>query len=135
MGINIAWDNDARTIFRYDFEPEWTWDEFFAAKEQAKPLLDAAPHQFAVLINATQMSHLPPDSLANARHALRSGHPNAFLIVLVIQNAVVRATVITLRDIAPLAPRTIEITATLDDARALVRERLLTHKTTPNPDS
>jgi hypothetical protein len=135
MGINIQWDDDAQTRFRYHFDEHWTWDEFFAAKNQAKPLLDAVGHKFAVIIDLTEVSRLPPDSLAQSRNALRNGHPNAFFIILVVPNPVVRTIIGTLRDIAPITPRTIEIASTLDAARALVNQHLLADKTTPTSGS
>ena len=41
MGIHISWDDDAQTCFRYHFEEQWTWDEFFAAKDHVKIMMDA----------------------------------------------------------------------------------------------
>lgn len=64
MGIIIGWDDDAQTRFLYHFEEDWTRDEFFAAKEQAKGMMDAVSHEFAIILDLTQVSRLPPDSLA-----------------------------------------------------------------------
>jgi hypothetical protein len=124
MGIHIAWDNDEHTIFRYTFESRWTWDQFFAAKDQARPLLDACPHPFAVVIDISPVTRLPANSLANSRKALRSGHPRAAMIILVTPSPVLRTMVRALRDVAPISPRAVDVVATLDEARALVRERL-----------
>jgi hypothetical protein len=133
MGIHIRWDDADQTSFVYHFDEHWTWDEFFAAKEQAKILLDAVSHKFAVIIDLTEVSRLPADSLAKSRHALRSGHPGAVFIVLVVPNAVVRTVIGTLRDIAPITPRLVDIVSTLDEARTQVNQHLLADKHTPSP--
>jgi hypothetical protein len=133
MGIDIRWDNPDQTRFVYHFEAQWTWDEFFVAKEQAKTLLDVANHKFVVIIDLTEVSRLPADSLAKARYALTNGHPNAFYIVLVVPNAIVRTIIGTLRDIAPITNRTLEFAATLDEARDLADTRLLADNTAHTP--
>jgi hypothetical protein len=130
MGIQCGWDNDEHTVFRYSFDKKWSWEDFFAAKEKAWPELDATPHKFAILIDATLVSQLPPNALANARNALRSGHPRASVVVLVVRNPVVRSVIGTLRNVAPLSPRRVDIVATLDEARALIAERLLADPST-----
>src|SRR5262245_37762244 len=133
MGIKIEWDDAEQTRFIYHFDEAWTWDEFFVAKERAKSMLDAVPHKFTVIIDLSATTRLPANSLANSRNALRNGHPNAFLIVLVVPHAVVRTVISTLRDIAPISPRPIELVSTLDEARALAEKRYLTDKTTYVP--
>ncbi|MEO8609149.1 MAG: hypothetical protein ABI690_14765 [Chloroflexota bacterium] len=128
MAIHIQWDNDEQTRFLYHFDAAWVWDEFFAAKDRAKIMMDAVSHKFAVIIDLTEVSRLPADSLARARNALRSGHPGAFFIVLVVPHPVVRTVIGTLRDIAPLSPRSIEIASSLDEARTMVDQHLLAYK-------
>jgi hypothetical protein len=133
MGIHIRWDNAEQTSFVYHFDEGWTWDEFFAARDQFRPMLDAAGHKFAVIIDLTEVSRLPADSLTKSRNALRNAHPAVFFIVLVVPHPVVRTVIGTLRDIAPISPRVVGIVPTLDEARALVNQRLLAAKTTHTP--
>src|SRR5689334_23348396 len=124
MGIHISWDDDAQTRFLYQFDADWTRDEFFAAKDQAKTMMDVVPHKFAIIIDLTQVSRLPPDSLARARNALRDGHPGAAFIVTVVADPVFRTVIGTLRDIAPISPRAVEIVSTLDEARLKAHDYL-----------
>ena len=67
-----------------------------------------------------------PDELLD----IRSGHPGAALIVTVAADPVYRTVIGTLCDIAPISPRIVDIVSSLEDARALVQERLLVDKTT-----
>ena len=124
MGIHVSWDDDAQTRFLYHFEQQWTREEFFAARDHAKTMMDAVAHKFAIIIDLTQVSRLPPDSLARARNALRSGHPGAVFIVTVAPDPVVRTVIATLRDIAPISPRVVDIVSTLDEARLLAHQHL-----------
>jgi hypothetical protein len=124
MGINISWDDADQTRFVYQFEASWTRDEFFVAKDRAKTMMDAVPHKFAIILDLTRVSRLPPDSLVRARNALRDGHPNAVFIVTVASDPVFRTDIGTLRDIAPISPRAVEIVPTLDEARLIAHQHL-----------
>ena len=81
-------------------------------------MMDAVPYKFAIILDLTRVSRLPPDSLVRARNALRDGHPGAAFIVTVAADPVFRTVIGTLRDIAPISPRAVEIVSTLDEARA-----------------
>lgn len=50
-----------------------------------------------------------------------------------VPNAVVRTVIGTLRDIAPITPRLVEIASTLDEARTQVNQHLLADKHIPSP--
>jgi len=124
MGVEVTWDNDGQTIFRYSLDERWTWEEFFAAKKQANALMEAISRKFGVIIAAPHMSLLPLNTLSNARNALRTAHPNAVMIVMVVTQPFVRTVISTLRDMARVTPIPIEIASTLDEAREILHKRL-----------
>jgi hypothetical protein len=45
MPITVNWDNDAKTVIRYDFEGHWNWDEFRAAANEAFVFTRSVQHR------------------------------------------------------------------------------------------
>lgn len=124
MAIGVIWDNDEQTIIQYSVEPDWTWDELFAAKEQANALMDTVSHKLGVILCMPSDGAIPLDVLANTRNGLRHKHPNTVVIVVVSDRPFVRTMIETIRTLPPLADHGLETASTLDEARAIVRERL-----------
>jgi hypothetical protein len=124
MAIRVIWDTEEKTIVQYIVEPDWTWDEFFAAKEQANALMDTVCHKLGVFLLMPSDGVIPLDVLANTRKGLRHKHPNTVVIVVVSDRPFVRTMIETIRALPPLGDHGLETASTLDEARAIVRERL-----------
>jgi hypothetical protein len=50
MGVTVQWDNAERNVLRYEFSGSWTWEEFFAAQESRRPMIDGIGHTVHHLI-------------------------------------------------------------------------------------
>jgi hypothetical protein len=124
VGVSVFWDNEVKTIVRYLCDEHWTWEEFFAAKDQAYTLIDTVAHNVGVIVDSPFTPVLPPNMLVEARKAIRTKHPNTKIAVLIIKNSVLRTIVTTMKHAAPVAGSLIEITSSLEDARRIVASRL-----------
>jgi hypothetical protein len=124
MAVQFGWDNEQKTIFCYTYQTGWTWEDFFAARKQAYVLMDAVSHKFGLILDASHVTRLPPNTLANARNSLRTSHRNVIIIVMVVTHPFVRALVNTLQDVALIAPLSIEMAVSMDEARTIISEHL-----------
>jgi hypothetical protein len=124
MGIKIQWDDAARRIVRYDFDEQWTWEDFFVAKKQAYAMIDAVARKVAVIMVAPNNVALPPNMLTHGLSALRNKHPNTLVVVFVITKPFLRAMLSTMSKISRLAEASTVVVFTLEEARALAAKRL-----------
>ena len=124
MGINILWDNEEQTIFRFDLDPQWTWDELFAAKKQAHAMVSMVSHKTVTIIDAPHTTSLPPNLLVNARSALRNNHPNTLVVIFVATNPFVLSAFSTMSGFLRSISLRLEFAPTLDEARAKAHQYL-----------
>ena len=124
MAIRVMWDDAARRIVRYDFDEQWTWEDFFAAKKQAYTMIDSVAQNIAVIMLAPHNVSLPPNMLTHGLSALRNKHPNTILVVFVITKPFLRAMLTTMSKISRLAESSTIVVSTLEEARALAAKRL-----------
>jgi hypothetical protein len=67
VGIHVAWENAEHTIIRYEYDHDWTWEDFHAAAQQGIALSKTVPH--------------PVAHLANLQHAQLSAQSNGFVTI------------------------------------------------------
>lgn len=124
MGVNLVWEDDTKRVLRFNFEENWTWDEFFVAKKQAYIMIDSIDHKVGVIVDISTLAAFQPNILANSRQALSNKHPNTFVVVIVVARSFARTMISLLYDIIRFSAIRVEIAASLDEARAIVAKRL-----------
>jgi hypothetical protein len=124
MAIKVMWDDTAQRIVRYDFDEQWTWEDFFAAKKQAYRMIDEVARKVAVIMTTPTNVALPPNMLTHGLSALRNKHPNTLVVAFVITKPFLRAMLTTMSKVSRLAESSTVVVSTLDEARALVAKRL-----------
>lgn len=132
MGIRVDWDNEDHTIMHYRFDQHWTWEEFETARKQAIDWIDTVTHKVGVIVETPPEMVVPPNVLTHVRHMLRTKHANTVIITFVVTDPLLRTMIITLRSIAFHAPVSIEIAATLDEARDIIHQHLKAPDSTPS---
>ncbi len=60
MGINLAWDNESRTVLRIDFEGLWDWTAYNAAMDEAYTMIRTSNRIINVISNMPSNMALPP---------------------------------------------------------------------------
>ena len=63
MGIHAVWDDAEQSIIRWDFDPEWDWNDFWAAFAESVRLGEGSPHRVDVIPNVTNTKQLPIGAL------------------------------------------------------------------------
>jgi len=70
MGVQVQWDNEARTILRYDYQGRWKWEQVYEAVNEAYRMIETVPHPVAVMIDMTESAGIPPGALTHGRSLL-----------------------------------------------------------------
>jgi hypothetical protein len=124
MTVQIAWEDDSKRVMRFDLDENWTWDEFFAAKNESYDLINSVPHKVGVIVNISSRTALKPNLLSNTRKALSDKHPNTFVVVIVVANSFTRTTIGLLYNSIRFSSMRVEIAASLDEAHLIIEQRL-----------
>ena len=63
MGIHVVWDDVEQTIIRWDFEPQWDWNDFWAAFDTSIKMAGGSTYRMDVIPNVTNSKRLPIGAL------------------------------------------------------------------------
>jgi len=124
MGIKIAWDNEEKTALLYIFDTHWTWDDFYAAKAQAYGQIDTVQHKVGVIFDAPEKITLPANMITHSKSAVSKTHANTAVVVVVVRNLYLRTMLSMVMKLSKKAAETLRLVSSLDEARALVAEKL-----------
>ena len=86
MPVEAFWDNDEKTVIRYENVGRWTMEEFWTAYEKARAMIDSVDHQVhfvTVSMDELSQGHVPPNFLTNIRAMYRNAHPRAGRTIVV----------------------------------------------------
>jgi hypothetical protein len=125
MAIKVFWDDEEKRIIRLVFEPNtnnWTWAELVAGRNQGDALAASVRHKVGMIIEEPRT--IPSEILKTDFSQFNQSHPNMVVMVIVANLPMVRAIVSLVMKASPRAASLIVIVKSLDEARAIVRQRL-----------
>jgi len=120
MAINVVWDDDLQTILRWDFEQDWTWEDFHAAFDQSVKIAGSKKERVDVIPYLAQSKLVPPNTLMQFNRVSRLSPPNTNLIVITGGTTLVNAMISMFRSVYRV--NTWRTAATLEDARAIITQ-------------
>lgn len=119
MGIQVVWDDAARTIIRWDFDPEWTWDDFHAAFQREAELSASVGYRVDVIPDTTRSNIANMGMLTEFRRIASKSPPNTGLIVITGGNRFANTIIQTFKRVYRIAHW--KTAATLDEARRIIQ--------------
>ncbi|MBN1965643.1 MAG: hypothetical protein JW910_13415 [Anaerolineae bacterium] len=67
MPVTVEWVDDAHSILLAHVADPWTWDDLFAAGDQASSLVGSVSHPVALVNDFTGTSRTPPNPITRLR--------------------------------------------------------------------
>ncbi len=123
MGIKVIWDNEQKTVLRYEFDGRWHWIDFQQATKYAATLLDTVDHSVGVIIDLTHSQAVPEQPLSNIKTALGNPrHDKVGLTVVVGASLFLTALADSARRIYKSVSGNydIDLARSLDEARTIL---------------
>lgn len=118
MGIRVVWDDNAKSIIRWDFEDPWTWDDFRAAFKQSVDMAADLGYRVDIIPNATQIKQLPIGALGEFKRTQANSPENTGLVVITGGNMMTNTIIQTFSKVNRIDQwRTAR---SLDEARAMI---------------
>ena len=120
MSVRAYWVNEEKTVVRYDFEGNWTWDELYPVFQEALAMERSVPHRVDVILDMTRAGRLPANALLHVKNISDKQPDNIGLTVIVSPNQFVGSLyTIGVRFYAKIAYY-FRVTKTFDEANAVI---------------
>lgn len=104
MAITIEWDNSEKTVLRYRFIDNWTWDEYLEELKKGRAMMVSVSHYVCILNDFTEMKRLPPNFITLARSVINSRPENTGLAIFVSTDSFFKIMHSVLKKIIPEVP-------------------------------
>lgn len=122
MAIQVQWDNPEKTVLCYYFDQRWSWEEFFAARDQALDMIGGVTHKVGVIMVTPPDIVLPSNLLTHSLTSLRHTHPNTVIVVFIAGKPFLNMMLSAMSKI--LQSDNMAMANTLDEAHAIINRRL-----------
>lgn len=84
MPITIAWDNEEKSVIRYDFNGAWTWNQYLQVMEELMIMMKSVEHRVDAIANMKSgIMPMSGSALSIARTALYKLPSNRGVVVVV----------------------------------------------------
>ncbi len=128
MSVTVQWDNDAKTVLRYEVAGRWTWDEFYVAYDQGKSMMEAVPHTvhfIMVPMDFLTRNYLPPGALTHISSIYRRAAPNSGMTINVGGGGFARAMLNVLGRVSPKIAQKFAFADSLEEARTILAKAVV----------
>jgi hypothetical protein len=126
VGIRVDWDNVEPAILRYTVTDQWTWEEFYAVRDQARQMAEGIQReQINCIIDIHAGSPFPPNALLHFRRMPASAHPKFKFgtVVIIGDNPFVKTLMDIMRHLNRQAMQNFHLAKTEEEARAILRQQ------------
>jgi hypothetical protein len=124
MGITVLWDDEQRTVVRYVFQSEWTWDDFYVARNLVNGMVEGEAHPVAMLFDVPEDVVIPPNFVSKFATMFRTRPDNIYALVVVGGNDYVRALVGVLASVTDKTGNLLRAFYTEAQAHTWLKQRL-----------
>lgn len=122
MPVSVQWDDEAKTILRYTYQGQWTWQELYTAANEGNAMIEDLDYNVSCIIDLSSSRILPQNALVHGKNLNTRTPRNVEMNVVVGANALVRSVVDAfMRVYSSLMKITkVRFAANLDEARAII---------------
>lgn len=122
MSISVTWDNQAKTIIRYDFAGKWNWYGYEMAVGEAFGMMESVSHPVDFIFNMQNSQPLPEGATFYLKRTLELSPSGQSVIVIAHADKSAQATVSLFRRIYKKMEKRLLIAPSVDKARTVLTE-------------
>ncbi|MGJ3237407.1 MAG: hypothetical protein ACFE0Q_01750 [Anaerolineae bacterium] len=123
MPVKVYWlDETKKDMVWYDFEGEWTWDEFYPMYEEASCMIKSQPHRVDVLMDFRHNLSLPPHALTHMKGITDRQPDNTGLAIFVTTHRFISVMLNSAIKFYPKIEDYYVVAPTLEDAYTLINK-------------
>lgn len=121
MKIHVLWDNDEKTIIRYDYSKGWTWKDFAEADKIYQQMRAEVTHTVHIIANFEDGAFPPMGALGKFKSA-QEGTPGDAVVVVVGGGLFITQLVSVFNRVYKALSRKLMVADSLDEAREKIAE-------------
>lgn len=119
--IQVSWDDESKTIARYDFDYAWTWAELDAANDALEAMIADSDREVVLFAVQNYSQHyLPPNPLSKISATLTRRPAKLGLTVIVSQSSFIIGVLQLIIKLYPSASH-LRFAHSLPEARAIIQ--------------
>ena len=122
MAVRSYWLDENKSIVQYDFEGNWTWEEFYPAFHDALAMETSVTYRVDVICDFRASDALPANALTHLKGITDRQPENIGLSIFITTNRFFKVMYDTAIKFYPKTKRYFAITATLEEAHALIQQ-------------
>jgi hypothetical protein len=115
-GVGLCWDNEQKTVLRYTFVGDWTWDEYLERLNEGRNMMAEVEHSVCILNDMQKIGKLPPNFASTAKSVISSRPKNTGLAIFVTSNAFFKVMYRVLAQLIPNVPTEYILVTTEEEA-------------------
>lgn len=123
MSITVQWDNDDKTVIRYDFTGYWNWTEFREQAQTAFAMTRSVEHHVDTISNFLPGTHIPKDAFLHFRRVMTDAPPNRGVNVIVGASQFIRVLVTVFSRVYTQLGKRLILADSLEDARHILAKQ------------
>ena len=123
MKINVTWDNEEKTVVRYDYGKGWTWNDFWAASETSNQMLATVDHTVDFLTSFVDGTPPSLGAFGQFKRAQDTFPENGGVVIIVGGGALISGLVTTFSKVYRKFSDNLLVAKTVDEARVILAER------------
>lgn len=120
MNIHVEWDNDEKTIMRYDFGENWTWDDFRNANDISDRMFAEVEHTVDLIANLEGATAPPLGALSHLKYAKQAMPENGGAVFVVGGGLMISTLVSAFSRVFKAIITDVTMADSMDDARAKI---------------
>ncbi len=122
MSIQVYWEDDEKTILRYDFEGDWTWDELYTVFNQGVDMASAVDHRVDAIADMRHSGRIPGHAISHLRTIADRQTQNVNLRIIVTTNTFILTIYRTGAKVYRQIPRYFQVVGTIEEAHKIIAE-------------
>ncbi|MCA9886270.1 MAG: hypothetical protein H6670_04530 [Anaerolineaceae bacterium] len=83
MAVNSAWKDETKTILIISIVGNWTWDEFYSARQLANKMVSEQAQPYFVILDFTNAKKMPANLLSRFRSESSTAPKNRQGVIIV----------------------------------------------------
>lgn len=97
MPIEVKWDNNEKTLIRWNFMGRWTAQQLRETIQKSNDWINAQDHTVNHIIDLSQTEGVPPNIINEARNAMRLMPENLGHVVMIGKGGIIELLGTTLQ--------------------------------------
>jgi hypothetical protein len=99
MPVKVEWDNEEKSVIRFTYTGNWTWDEFYIHVKEANEMMDSVDKTCVSIVDMSKGSRLPANASIHIRNIIRQSmsHNNSGITVFIKAETIVKMIIDALR--------------------------------------